>query len=98
MIATRPDKAFSQLTSEFRRKTGAGSLKHVPGEISMTNGNGTPPEAAPPPQLNGRAKAIKHLSFENPNAPGSLAPQKRQPGVISQITVSPNNIQKHETD
>ena len=35
----------------------------------MTNGNGTPPEAAPPPQLNVLAQYTKDLSFENPNAP-----------------------------
>jgi len=41
----------------------------------MTNGNGAPPEAAPPPQLNVLAQYTKDLSFENPNAPASLAPQ-----------------------
>ncbi len=35
----------------------------------MTNGNGTPPEDAPPPQLNVLAQYTKDLSFENPNAP-----------------------------
>ena len=39
----------------------------------MTNGNGTPPEAARP-QLNVLAQYTKDLSFENPNAPASLAP------------------------
>ena len=34
----------------------------------MTNGNGVPPEAAPPPQLNVLAQYTKDLSFENPNA------------------------------
>ena len=38
----------------------------------MTNGNGAPPEAAPP-QLNVLAQYTKDLSFENPNAPTSLA-------------------------
>ena len=44
----------------------------------MTNGNGSPPEAAPP-QLNVLAQYTKDLSFENPNAPQSLAPQGQQP-------------------
>ena len=43
----------------------------------MTNGNGAPAEAAPPPQLNVLAQYTKDLSFENPNAPASLAPQAR---------------------
>ena len=43
----------------------------------MTNGNGAPAEQAPPPpQLNVLAQYTKDLSFENPNAPASLAPQQ----------------------
>ena len=38
----------------------------------MANGNGTPPEAALPPQLNVLAQYIKDLSFENPGAPSGL--------------------------
>ena len=62
----------------------------------MTNGNGTPPEAAPPPQLNVLAQYTKDLSFENPNAPASLAPQQQQPAINIQINVNANNIS--ETD
>ncbi|MFZ1970488.1 MAG: protein-export chaperone SecB [Bradyrhizobium sp.] len=62
----------------------------------MTNGNGTPPEAAPPPQLNVLAQYTKDFSFENPNAPGSLAPQQQQPAINIQINVSANNVA--ETD
>ena len=63
----------------------------------MTNGNGSPPEAAPPPpQLNVLAQYTKDLSFENPNAPGSLAPQQQQPAINIQINVSANNIAEHE--
>ena len=57
----------------------------------MTDGNGTPPEAAPP-QLNVLAQYTKDLSFENPNAPGSLAPQQQQPAINIQINVSANNV------
>ena len=55
----------------------------------MTNGNGAPPEAAPPPQLNVLAQYTKDLSFENPNAPGSLAPQRSSPRSISRSTSAP---------
>src|SRR6187402_3853560 len=54
----------------------------------MTNGNGSPPEAAPPPQLNVLAQYTKDLSFENPNAPASLAPQQQQPAINIQINVA----------
>ena len=67
----------------------------------MTNGNGAPQEAAPPPppsppQLNVLAQYTKDLSFENPNAPASLAPQQQQPAINIQINVSANNIAEHE--
>jgi preprotein translocase subunit SecB len=62
----------------------------------MTNGNGTTPEAAPAPQLNVLAQYTKDLSFENPNAPSSLAPQQQQPAINIQINVGANNISENE--
>ena len=62
----------------------------------MTNGNGSPPEAAPPPQLNVLAQYTKDLSFENPNAPASLAPQQSPPSISIQINVSANNVTESE--
>jgi preprotein translocase subunit SecB len=62
----------------------------------MTNGNGAPPGAPPPPQLNVLAQYTKDLSFENPNAPSSLAPQQQQPAINIQINVSANNIAENE--
>jgi preprotein translocase subunit SecB len=56
----------------------------------MTNGNGAPPEAGAPPQLNVLAQYTKDLSFENPNAPASLSPQTQQPAINIQINVSVN--------
>ena len=57
----------------------------------MTNGNGAPPEQAPP-QLNVLAQYTKDLSFENPNAPTSLAPQQQQPAINIQINVQVNPL------
>ena len=62
----------------------------------MTNGNGAPPETAPAPQLNVLAQYTKDLSFENPNAPASLAPQQQQPSINIQINVAANNIAENE--
>ena len=62
----------------------------------MTNGNGAPPEAAPPPQLNVLAQYTKDLSFENPNAPASLAPQPQPPQINIQINVGANNVAENE--
>jgi preprotein translocase subunit SecB len=67
----------------------------------MTNGNGAPSEQVPapeqaPPQLNVLAQYTKDLSFENPNAPASLAPQQQQPAINIQINVSANNVSENE--
>jgi preprotein translocase subunit SecB len=62
----------------------------------MTNGNGAPTDAGPPPQLNVLAQYTKDLSFENPNAPGSLAPQQTQPQINIQINVGANNVAENE--
>ena len=56
----------------------------------MTNGNGSPP------QLNVLAQYTKDLSFENPNAPASLAPQSQPPQINIQINVGANNIAENE--
>jgi len=62
----------------------------------MTNGNGSPPEAGAPPQLNVLAQYTKDLSFENPNAPGSLGPQPQPPQINIQINVGANAIAEHD--
>ncbi len=62
----------------------------------MTNGNGTPPEDAPPPQLNVLAQYTKDLSFENPNAPASLGQQQQQPSINIQINVAANAIAEND--
>src|ERR1700742_4017671 len=61
----------------------------------MTNGNGTPPEAAPP-QLNVLAQYTKDLSFENPNAPASLGPQPQPPAINIQINVTASNVAEND--
>ena len=62
----------------------------------MTNGNGAPPEAGAPPQLNVLAQYTKDLSFENPNAPNSLAPQSQPPQINIQINVGANAVAEHD--
>lgn len=58
----------------------------------MSNGNGSPPPAGQPPQLNVLAQYIKDLSFENPNAPASLQPTQQQPAINIQINVGAANL------
>ena len=62
----------------------------------MTNGNGSPPEEASPPQLNVLAQYTKDLSFENPNAPASLGQQQQQPSINIQINVAANAMAEND--
>ena len=48
----------------------------------MADGNG-----AAMPQLETLAQYVKDLSFENPNAPRSLAPRAEAPGISVQVNV-----------
>jgi preprotein translocase subunit SecB len=53
--------------------------------MSMTNGG--PEPQGPMPQVGVMAQYIKDLSFENPNAPRSLAPSAQQPAINIQVGV-----------
>jgi preprotein translocase subunit SecB len=92
MIATRGGGGIFAFDANLDTKAGLRSLRRY----FMTNGNGAPPEAAPPPQLNVLAQYTKDLSFENPNAPSSLAPQPQPPQINIQINVGANNISENE--
>jgi preprotein translocase subunit SecB len=52
-----------------------------------TNGGDQPQVQQNAPQLNVLAQYIKDFSFENPNAPRSLAPAQNPPGINIQINV-----------
>ena len=72
--------------------------------MTMTNGDGG--GAVPtggqegatdgPPQLNALTQFAKDLSFENPNAPRSLAPQTSSPQINIQVNVGAKQLS--ETD
>src|SRR5258707_2225696 len=52
-----------------------------------TNGGEQPQPQQNAPQLNVLAQYIKDFSFENPNAPRSMAPSQTQPAINIQINV-----------
>jgi preprotein translocase subunit SecB len=54
--------------------------------------NGATPSADSLPQLNVLAQYTKDLSFENPNAPASLAPQQQQPNINIQVNVNAKQL------
>src|SRR5436190_22519790 len=61
-----------------------------------TSSNGgpaqTPAGAQTQPQLNVLGQYIKDFSFENPNAPRSLAPNQTQPAIQIQINVGVSQL------
>lgn len=58
------------------------------------NGNGASAEDAP--QLNVLAQYTKDFSFENPNAPRSLAPQEQGPNINIQVNVNAKQVAEGE--
>ena len=56
--------------------------------MATTNGPEADLAAGEQPQLNVLAQYVKDLSFENPNAPGSLMQQQQQPAINIQINVN----------
>ena len=65
----------------------------------MTNDTGAPaidPNAGP--SLNVLAQYVKDLSFENPNAPNSLAPQQTQPQISINVNVGAQPLSQTEFD
>ena len=49
--------------------------------MTTTNGGPTPQPQQQAPSLNVLGQYIKDFSFENPNAPRSLAPSENQPAI-----------------
>src|SRR4029453_10966936 len=66
--------------------------------VFMTTTNGGPGQTAAqdtqPPQLTVVSQYIKDFSFENPNAPQSLAPRQEQPQIGIQINVAAKPLSK----
>ena len=62
--------------------------------MSETNGGPQPQEAPPQamPQIGVLAQYVKDLSFENPNAPRSMAPTGQQPTINIQVNVDASPI------
>jgi preprotein translocase subunit SecB len=61
-----------------------------------TNGSGQQAGGADQPPLMVRAQYVKDFSFENPNAPASLAPQQQPPSINVQINVGATNVAEND--
>lgn len=56
------------------------------------NGNGAFEPGAGAPRFSVLAQYVKDFSFENPNAPRSLAPQQQGPNIALQVNVNARQI------
>jgi preprotein translocase subunit SecB len=66
---------------------------NVPEESRMADPNGNGANVGEnAPQLNALVQYIKDLSFENPNAPRSLAPQEKGPNISIQVNVNARQL------
>jgi preprotein translocase subunit SecB len=61
----------------------------------MTDQNGNGGNGALP-QMNVLAQYTKDLSFENPNAPRSLAPQEQSPNITIQVNVNATQVDQND--
>ena len=94
-LKTAPRKAPAKSTNGATKKVSAApvtrSVKIEPQTAAATL---TAPEPTPgqSPSLKILGQYLKDLSFENPNAPLSLAPQQQQPDINISVNVNARNL------
>jgi len=80
-------KAIKTAPRKAPAKAAVAAPKPAPAQISA-------PEPTPgvQPAMRILAQYVKDLSFENPNAPGSLGPQAKQPDINISVNVNARNL------
>jgi preprotein translocase subunit SecB len=75
------------------KPTNGGSRQAAPAPVVATPDlNAPPPQPGAQPSMRILGQYLKDLSFENPHAPQSLAPQKEQPEINISINVNARNL------
>ena len=90
-LKTAPRKAPVKSSSSNKTAAAAKSVKVQPQSSTAVL---TAPEPTPgqQPSLKILGQYLKDLSFENPNAPLSLAPQQQQPDINISVNVNARNL------
>ena len=90
-LKTAPRKAPAKSSSSSKPAAAAKSVKVQPQSSTAVL---TAPEPTPgqQPSLKILGQYLKDLSFENPNAPLSLAPQQQQPDINISVNVNARNL------
>ena len=94
-LKTAPRKAPAKATNATAKKAAAGSgMNTARIEARASTATLTAPEPTPgqQPSLKILGQYLKDLSFENPNAPLSLAPQQQQPDINISVNVNARNL------
>ncbi len=75
------------------KTTNGGSVTAAPAPAAPAPDlNAPPPQPGSQPSMRILGQYLKDLSFENPHAPASLAPQKTQPEINISINVNARNL------
>ena len=75
------------------KPTNGGSRAAAPAPVVATPDlKAPPPQPGAQPSMRILGQYLKDLSFENPHAPTSLAPQKSQPEINISINVNARNL------
>jgi len=87
-------KASKQAAKKAAAKPTNGGAKAKPAAVAAAMPTLEVPQAAPGavPAMRILGQYLKDLSFENPNAPASLAPQKSQPDINVSVNVNARNL------
>ena len=94
-LKTAPRKAPAKATNATAKKAAASSgMNTARIEARASTATLTAPEPTPgqQPSLKILGQYLKDLSFENPNAPLSLAPQQQQPDINISVNVNARNL------
>jgi preprotein translocase subunit SecB len=74
-------------SNEIGTKASQSNEKLAPAPLSAPE-----PQPGSQPSLKILGQYLKDLSFENPNAPGSLTPQQKQPDINISVNVNARNL------
>ncbi len=91
----KPTKPAAKKATNGANKTvpAAASVKvTTPAAAETVQLSTTPPQPGAQPSMRILGQYLKDFSFENPNAPGSLAPQQKQPDINISVNVNARNL------
>ena len=83
-------KAIKTAPRKAPPKAAAATSKLAP--VAPVQISAPPPAPGVQPAMRILAQYVKDLSFENPNAPGSLGPQAKQPDINIAVNVNARNL------